>query len=67
MLRCMICGRPAQDDPDAARREKEAAAAAKETHVAKKPVWICPRCAGKARYEAEEGGHGLKGRDNKPM
>lgn len=67
MLRCMICGRPGNDDPEAATREKLAAEREKETHVHKKPVWICPVCAGKTRFEAEETGHGLKGKQSKPM
>lgn len=67
MLRCMICGRRAGDDPEALTKERQAAEVQKETHTAKKPVWICPVCSGKARYEAEETGHGLKGKQQKPM
>lgn len=61
MVRCQICGRPAGDDPEA--RAKEQAA----SREGKKVVWICPLCAGRARYEAEEAGHGLKGKDRPPL
>ncbi len=67
MLRCMMCGRPANDDPEAANKEKLAAETEKTTHTMKKPVWICPVCSGKARFEAEETGHGVKGKPAKPM
>lgn len=61
MLRCALCGRPAGEDRDAVEVEQ------RSREQGKKPVWICPLCSGKARFEAEEGGHGLKGRDPKPV
>lgn len=67
MIRCMLCGRPAGDDPEAKAREQAAREAAKATHQEKKPVWICPTCSGRTRHEADERGHGLRGRDRPPI
>ncbi|WP_264841766.1 hypothetical protein [Caldinitratiruptor microaerophilus] len=67
MLRCMLCGRPAGDDPVAAAREREAAERAKVTGSPARAVWICPMCSGKSRHEAEEAGHGLKGKNRPPL
>lgn len=62
-----MCGRPAGDNPEATARERAAEEQAKETHQVKKPVWICDLCAGRTRFEAEEGGAGLRRRDKPPI
>lgn len=67
MVRCVLCGRPAGDDPVAAAREREAAERAKVTGQAVRVVWICPLCAGKNRYEAEQSGHGPGGKERPPL
>lgn len=60
MLRCAMCGKPAGDDPDARSLERRAEEQAKAAGPVKRPVWICPLCAGRTRHEAEEGGKGLR-------
>lgn len=68
MLRCALCGRPAGDDPEALAKLRAAEARAKESHSPiAKVVWICPICSGRTRHEAEEQGHGLKGKDKPPL
>lgn len=51
----------------AAAREREAAERAKVTGSPARAVWICPTCSGKSRHEAEEAGHGLKGKNRPPL
>ncbi len=56
-LRCSLCGRPI-----ATPAGQDGGAATGERHV-----HICDRCANRTRYEAQEGGHGLTGKEPRPM
>lgn len=58
MLRCILCGKPAPAEELAAL--KKLGAHPDEVDATKKgPIYICPTCGGRARYEAELQGKGL--------
>lgn len=52
VVRCALCGRPEPLPAGTAPRSG---------------VHICSGCSGRARFEAQEGGRGLTGKDPRPM
>lgn len=59
-VRCTLCGRSPDRDPEFKLKAFQHREAEKEGRVKGPMVYICPACAGRARYEAEKEGRGFR-------
>jgi len=59
-VRCVLCGRSPEGDPEFATKAFLHREAEKEGRAKGPLVYICPVCSGRARYEAQQDGHGLR-------
>jgi hypothetical protein len=62
-VRCSLCGRPAPALPPQVKTSPPKPDPSRKAA----PVYICDLCAHKARYEAQETGHGLTGKEERPI
>lgn len=53
-VRCRLCGATQAGDPEFAIRHFQHREAEKAGRVKGPMVYICPRCSGRARYEADK-------------
>ncbi|HEY8347966.1 MAG TPA: hypothetical protein VIL07_11980 [Symbiobacteriaceae bacterium] len=53
-IRCMLCGRPPEGDPDFMIRFLQHREAEKQGRARGPLRYICPVCSGRVRYEAEK-------------
>lgn len=59
-VRCMLCGRPPENDPDFALRAMQHREAEKQGRARGPLQYICPACSGRVRYESEKKAKGSK-------
>jgi hypothetical protein len=52
-VRCKMCGRPPEDDPEFAIKAFQHREAEKQGRARGPLVYICPICQGRARYESD--------------
>ncbi|HWI53116.1 MAG TPA: hypothetical protein VNT01_13330 [Symbiobacteriaceae bacterium] len=53
-VRCKLCGAPPEGDPEFAVRHFQHREAEKAGRAKGPMVYICPRCAGRTRVEADK-------------
>lgn len=58
-IRCTLCGRSPEGDPEYAMKAFQHREGQKEGRVKGPLVYICPVCAGRSRYEAQQNGRSL--------
>lgn len=58
-VRCSLCGRSPEGDPEFRLRFLQHREAEKEGRVKGPMVYICPVCSNRSRYEAQKEGRGL--------
>ncbi|HEY3368064.1 MAG TPA: hypothetical protein VGK74_23635 [Symbiobacteriaceae bacterium] len=59
-IRCKLCGRSPEGDPEFAVRSFQHREAEKAGRALQPLVYICPLCAGRARFEADKEQKGSK-------